>query len=59
MGYEQILKVIPTIQSASLVSHNVGFLKKKKKKTKDFVSYGVDNIVGTALIQENSKFLYG
>jgi len=43
--------LIPTIQSAALVSHNVGVLKKNNIKTKDILNLGVTNIVGTKLIQ--------
>lgn len=59
MAYTDILKVIPTVQSAALVEHNLKFLKKKKKKSSDFVGSGVTNIVGSSMIAENAKFLYG
>lgn len=54
---DSILKVIPTIQSAALVERNLKLLKKKKKKSKDFVSAGVDTLVGTAIIKAESDFL--
>ena len=54
---DSILKVIPTIQSATLVERNLKLLKKKKKKSKDFVSAGVDTLVGTSLIKAESDFL--
>lgn len=58
MSYKTILKIIPTIQAASLAEHNLKFAKKKKKSSKDFVKVGLNNIVGATLIKENAKFLY-
>lgn len=57
MTYKDILRVIPTIQAASLVEHNVRFAKKKKKKSSDFLSTGVDNILGTSFIQTEAQFI--
>lgn len=54
MGYENILKVVPTLQATALAEHNLAFLKKKKKKVKDFVGVGVTNMVGTSLIQSTA-----
>ena len=54
---DSILKVIPTIQSVALVDRNLKLLKKKKKKSKDFVSAGVDTLVGASLIKAESDFL--
>jgi hypothetical protein len=50
----EILKVIPTIQSIDLLNHNVKNLKKKKK---NFVKTGVENIVGSQMISETAGFL--
>ena len=59
MSYTDILKTIPTIQSAGLVSHNLSYLNKKKKSKglSGMVGLGVTNIVGTSLIQEQAKLL--
>ena len=59
MTYKDILKVIPTLQAASLVKHNVDVAKKKELKTKDMVDLGVTNIVGTNLIKIESQFIGG
>lgn len=52
MSYIDVMKVIPTIESAALAEDNIKFLKKKKKS---FVKQGVKNIVGTALIKETAQ----
>lgn len=53
MTAQDIAKVIPTVMSAGLISHNVNYLKKKKK---NLLKLGMDNIVGTAMIQETAQF---
>ena len=53
-----IIKIIPTIQSAALLNDNYKFYKKKKKKTKDFISQGAKNIIGTSLIKAEGEFLW-
>ena len=56
MSYQNIAKLVPTLMSARLVSDNIIASKKKKKK---LISLGVNNIVGTSLIQANAQFLGG
>lgn len=57
MSYKEIMKIIPTIQSASLVKHNLKALDKKKTKTKDIVDLGVKNVVGTSMIKINADLI--
>ena len=57
MDTKQILKIVPIIQSASLLNENVKVLNKKKVKTKDIVKLGVTNIVGASLIKVESDFI--
>jgi hypothetical protein len=57
MTYKAIANLIPTIQSASLVSHNLKSLNKKKTNTKDIVGLGLKNIVGTSLIKVNADLI--
>jgi len=57
MTYNQILKVIPTIQAAALVGNSVRFLKKKKKRPTDFLSNATETMVGAAFIKEEANFL--
>ena len=52
----KILEIVPTIQSLALLEANLRFLKKKKKKSRDFLGAGVTNIVGASMITETSKF---
>lgn len=59
MAYTDILKVIPTVQSAALVNHNLANFLRKRKKRKGMVGMAVDNIVGTALIKETAGFTGG
>jgi len=49
-----LLKLIPLMQSASLLEDNYSFSKKKKK---NFIKQGVKNIIGVSLIQETSKLV--
>ena len=57
MTYKQIANLIPTIQSATLVSHNLKQLDKKKVKTKDILNLGMTNIVGLSLIQTEAQLV--
>ena len=41
--------------SAGLVKHNLEYLKSKKKK-KSLLGLGVENIVGTSMIQSTAQF---
>jgi len=59
MTIKDIANIIPTMQSVALVSENIRFAKKKKKKMGDFVSMGATNIVGTTLIKAESDFIAG
>jgi len=59
MTYTSILKIVPTLQAASLVKHNVNVAQKKNLKTKDMIDLGVTNIVGTNLIKIESDFISG
>ena len=52
-----ILNVVPTLQSVALVGNALKLVRKKKKRTKDFISTGATTIVGAAMIQAESKFL--
>lgn len=54
-----IARLIPTVQAAGLVGHNVGALKKKNVNTKDILSLGVNNIVGTGLIRATAGITAG
>lgn len=49
---KDILRVVPTLHSFSLLRHN---LKKRKKKRLDKLA--VENIVGTNLIKTESEFI--
>jgi len=50
MATSDIAGLIPTIQATALIGHNVSKAK-KKVSTKDILSLGVTNIVGTSMIQ--------
>ena len=51
MAYEDILKAAKAIQATSIVTHNINFAKKKKKRLNDFVEVGATNIVGSELLK--------
>lgn len=54
---KNILNLIPTIQSASLVSENIKVAK--KPKTKDMVDLGLKNIIGVNIIKVESGLIAG
>jgi hypothetical protein len=54
---KEILRLIPTIQSAQLAGENMKMMKKKKKKSGDFVGMGIKNIVGVSLIKEQANII--
>lgn len=56
---KDIIKIVPTIQAASLVGTSYKLAKKKKKKSSDFLSGGINLIGGTALIQAESQIIGG
>ena len=57
MSVKDLMNVIPMIQSASLVGENIKVLNKKKIGSKDIVSLGIKNVVGTSLIKMESDFI--
>jgi len=59
MSYKTIAGLIPTMQSAALVSHNLKVVKKKKTTAKDMVDLGVTNVVGTSMIKINADLIAG
>jgi hypothetical protein len=46
-----------TMQSVSLLSHNVRVAKKKKVKTKDIIGMGVGNVAGTSMIKSTGNII--
>lgn len=59
MTYKNLLKVIPTLQAASLVKYNVDITKKKKLKSDDMIKISTTNIVGSNIIKLESDFISG
>ena len=57
MPYRTIARLIPTIQAASLVGHNIKTATKKTVTTKDMLGLGVTNIVGISLIQTEAQLI--
>jgi alkylated DNA nucleotide flippase Atl1 len=56
MTYKDIMNIVPTVQAAGLVGHNLKQMN-KKQSVKSMVGLGVTNIVGTSLIQSESKLI--
>jgi len=54
MGYEDLLKTIPTFSSLALLEDNFRDLKKKKKGN-DLIKRGMKNIVATELIRLQAR----
>ena len=59
MTYKSIAGLIPTIQAAGLVGHNLKAVKKKKKTSKDMLELGATNIVGVSMIKINADIIAG
>lgn len=57
MSAKTIANLIPTIQAATLVGHNLKVAKKKKKKAKDMLDLGVTNLIGTSLIKAEADLI--
>ena len=55
MTAKDISRIIPAIQAAGLVGHNLKTINKKKKTTKDMIGLGVGNIVGVSLIRATAQ----
>jgi len=53
MAYQDIIRIVPTAQSLSLLRSVV---PSKKKKKKGMTKSAVEIIVGTSLIKETAKF---
>jgi len=52
---KSLAKLAQTGQSLALAGENLKLVKKKKKKSKDFLKAGIKNIVGIKLISETGK----
>jgi len=59
VDYKPILRIVPTLQAAAILKHNVRLATKKKVKAKDIFDIGVTSIVGAALIKEESDWIEG
>ena len=57
MTYQDIAKLIPTIQAAGLVGHNLKAVSKKKKTTKDMLDLGMTNVIGTSMLKINADLI--
>jgi len=54
-GTKSILEVGLSAQSIALLGENVRIAKKKKKTSKDFLSLGMKNLVGTSLLRAQAQ----
>ena len=57
MTYQNIARLIPTIQAASLAGHNLKVVNKKNTSAKDIMGLGVTNIIGTSLIKTTADLV--
>lgn len=57
MDYKGILGAGVGIQSTALMASNLSLLNKKKKKKTDLVKVGVQNIVGTGLLNAQASMI--
>ena len=57
MSIQSIMKIVPTLQSVALAENAYKLVKKKRKKTKDYIDTGTQSIFGAALVQEQSKLV--
>lgn len=54
-----ILKLVPLMQSAAILSENVKLAKKPNKTVGDFVGVGIKNIIGIELTKETANIIGG
>jgi hypothetical protein len=54
---DALLKIIPTMQSVTLLDYNLKKMKKKKRKVGDLIEQGVGNIIGVSMINETANFI--
>lgn len=59
MDIKPILRTTLIAQSLALAGENLKLVRKKKLKSKDFLSVGVKNIVGASLIKEQTELIEG
>lgn len=52
-----ILRIAPTVQSLALAGNALRLVKKKRKRSSDFIKTGAQTIVGTAFVAEESSFI--
>ena len=57
MDYKPILGATLGLQSTALLAHNVGYLKRKKKKKRGMLGLAATNIAGTALIGAQASMI--
>ena len=56
-AYKEILRIVPVAQSAALASDSLTLVKKRKKKSKDFLRSGVRAVVGTSMIKTTASVI--
>lgn len=59
MDVKPILRAGLVAQSAALAGDNLRLLRKKKKKSGDFIGQATRNIVGTSLLKAEAEFIEG
>ena len=59
MTYKDIARLVPTIQAASLVGHNMKIASKKKIDTKDMMNMGMTNVIGISMLKINADLIEG
>ncbi len=59
MGYKELLEASQDLQAAALVGDSFNLVKKKKKKTSDFLGTATRNVIGTSLIKAQADITGG
>lgn len=59
MDIKPIMRIVPTLQAASLVGRNFKLATKKKAKSGDFIKAGVQTMIGAEFIKAESSMIEG
>lgn len=54
---KEILKLVPTMQSAMLLNENLKLSQKKSPKVKNFAKVGIKNLIGLEFIKAESDLI--
>jgi len=57
MDIKNVMRIVPMVQTASLLNENVKVASKKKVSSKDILKLGVGNVFGMSMIKVENDFI--